>query len=662
MGTFHSVFARILRREAETLGFSRSFTIYDSEDSLSVIRQCMSDLGISLQQFNPHAFRAIISKAKNGLLEPDEYRKLATDYVSEKVGSVFERYVGKLRRSNAMDFDDLLIKPIELFQKKKSILEKYQYRFKFVLIDEFQDTNRAQYTVTKLLTDRHKNICVVGDDAQSIYAFRGADIRNILDFTKDFPDCTTHRLEQNYRSTKSILTAASNLIRYNDHQLQKTLWTNNSEGDPITIISCEDDRDEGMQVVRNVKDEVQRRKLDLRDFAVLYRTNSQSRAIEDDFRRNGIPYVIVGGVRFYERKEIKDILGYLRLVTNVRDDESFRRVVNYPPRGIGGVSLDHLQQFAAVQGLALFDACAQSEKIEELTERARSALTTFCHFIDKYRKLLGQMSLSELVRSLVDELGILRSYKEEGTPESMARWENVQELLSAVSEFGDLHEGALLDQFLEEVSLVSDIDTWEGAQNAVTLMTLHASKGLEFPVVFVTGLEECLLPFYSGALEQADLEEERRLFYVGITRTQTKLYLLHARSRYRFGDLTFPVVSRFVAELGEEHCEQRSSRALPRMAALNGRVQGHKARRLGTAAKQSTDDSRYHRDEMPDYESESQVEVEIRRGTIVHHETFGKGRVLDVFGKGESQKASVQFEEYGVKSLILKFARLKPDS
>ncbi|MBM4168170.1 MAG: DNA helicase [Ignavibacteria bacterium] len=662
MGTFHSTFARILRREAETIGYTRTFTIYDSEDSLNVIRQCMADLGLSLQQYKPHAFRALISKAKNNLVHPDEYQRTASDYISEKVGQVFEQYVRRMRLNNSMDFDDLLIKPIELFEKKKSVLEKYKYRFKFVLIDEFQDTNRAQYVVTKMLTERYKNICVVGDDAQSIYAFRGADIRNILDFAKDYPECATFRLEQNYRSTKSILHAAGRLIEHNNHQIPKALWTENAQGDPITVVSCADDRDEGLQVVRNVKEEIQRRKLALRDFAVLYRTNAQSRAIEDEFRREGIPYVIVGGVRFYERKEIKDVLAYLRLLTNERDDESFRRVINYPSRGLGGVSLDHLQEYAASHTISLAEAAGDYGKIAGLTDRARVAISGFIQFIEKYRLLAEKMSMSELARSLVDELGILRSYKEEGTPEAMARWENVQELLSAISEFSDTREDASMAQFLEEVSLISDVDSWEGTKNAVTLMTLHSSKGLEFPVVFITGLEENLLPFSSGTLEQSELEEERRLFYVGITRAQQKLYLLHTRTRYRFGDLSFPVVSQFVSELGDEACEMRSSQSLTRASAFSKGLQGAAVHRARKSPKHRADESAYHRDEMPDYESESQLEMEIKRGTIVIHETFGRGKVLDVSGRGESQKASVQFDEFGVKNLVLKFARLRPGS
>lgn len=662
MGTFHSIFARMLRKEGETLGYSRSFTIYDSEDSLNVIRKCMADLGFSHQQFSPSAFRALVSRAKNQLISPQQYQKHANDLISERVGKVYETYEKRLKRCNAMDFDDLLIKPIDLFQKKKSVLEKYQYRFKFCLVDEFQDTNRAQYVVTQQLVNRYRNICVVGDDAQSIYAFRGADIRNILDFEKDFPQCQTFRLEENYRSTKTILSAADKLIKYNVDQLQKNLWTKNGTGDPISVLQCEDDRDEAAQIVKRIKEHILSKKADLKDFAILYRTNAQSRSIEDEMRRSGIPYVIVGGIRFYERKEIKDVLAYLRLIANSSDDESVRRVVNYPSRGIGDVTFERLNDYARKKSISLFSAIAEVDRIGELTERSRSALSEFHRLIRKYQDLGKKISLSELSRSLVDELNILRIFKEEGTPEALARWENVHELLSAISEFSDTRPDPTLESFLEEVSLVSDIDSWESTRNAVTLMTLHSSKGLEFPVIFIAGLEENLLPFYSNAVEASELEEERRLFYVGITRAKKKLYLLHTRMRYRFGEPTFPVVSRFISELGEDNIEAVSSYSYRRANRTSDRFSKRSLPSPASVKRKEHDESSYITDPMPDYESESQINLEVKRGTIVAHETFGRGEVIEVSGSGDGKKAAVHFENYGVKNLILKFAKLKPAS
>jgi len=658
MGTFHSMFARILRREAELLGYSRSFTIYDSDDSLQLVKKAMERLNFSKDQFNPQAVRAKISSAKNGFVNPAQFEDMARDIFDEKAARVYAEYDKLLKNNNAMDFDDLLVNPIRLFEKSQDRLVRYQHRFKFILVDEFQDTNRVQYIVTKMLSAAHRNICVVGDDAQSIYSFRGADIQNILNFPKDYHECQTFRLEQNYRSTKSILAAADKLIRYNQEQISKRLWTANPQGEPIDVVECSDDREEGYQVVEAIQHEILSHKLDLKDFAVLYRTNAQSRSLEDALRRSSIPYTIVGGIRFYERKEIKDVLAYLRVVVNPKDGESLSRIINYPPRGIGDASLERVQAFAASQGLGLYDALGSLDKISDLPERSRKALKQFVEFIQKHVTLRGQMSLSEFVRTMVDELGILTMFKDERTADSMNRWENVQELLSAVSEYADEHDGGSLEQFLEEVSLVSDIDTYEGSRNLVTLMTLHASKGLEFPVVFIAGIEEGLLPFSSSSIEHSNLEEERRLFYVGITRAQRKLYLTYARMRYRYGDPTYLAQSRFLSEIGMENVEVHQSRTLRPVPAV--RVAGpSRTSRATKAIQPSVDEDAYHKDPLPDYESESQESVELRQGVIVHHEMFGRGKVIALSGKGEARKAVVQFENYGMKSLMVKFAKLR---
>ena len=658
MGTFHSMFARILRREAELLGYSRSFTIYDSDDSLQLVKKAMERLNFSKDQFNPQAVRAKISSAKNGFVNPAQFEDMARDIFDEKAARVYAEYDKLLKNNNAMDFDDLLVNPIRLFEKSQDRLVRYQHRFKFILVDEFQDTNRVQYIVTKMLSEAHRNICVVGDDAQSIYSFRGADIQNILNFPRDYHECQTFRLEQNYRSTKSILAAADKLIRYNQEQISKRLWTANPQGEPIDVVECSDDREEGYQVVEAIQHEILKHKLDLKDFAVLYRTNAQSRSLEDALRRSSIPYTIVGGIRFYERKEIKDVLAYLRVVVNPKDGESLSRIINYPPRGIGDASLERVQAFAASQGLGLYDALGSLDKISDLPERSRKALKQFVEFIQKHVTLRGQMSLSEFVRTMVDELGILTMFKDERTADSMNRWENVQELLSAISEYADEHDGGSLEQFLEEVSLVSDIDTYEGSRNLVTLMTLHASKGLEFPVVFIAGIEEGLLPFSSSSIEDSNLEEERRLFYVGITRAQRKLYLTYARMRYRYGDPTYLAQSRFLSEIGTENVEVHQSRTLRPVPAVRIAAPSRTSR-VTKAIQPSVDEDAYHKDPLPDYESESQESVELRQGVIVHHEMFGRGKVIALSGKGEARKAVVQFENYGMKSLMVKFAKLR---
>ena len=661
MGTFHSMFARILRKECMHLKFTPSFTIYDSDDSLSTIKKVMEKLNLPTQQFNPLAIRSRISIAKNQYLLPSKFAETVHELFDEKAALVYSEYQKTLERSNAMDFDDLLIKPIELFEKKKDVLEKYQHRFKFILVDEFQDTNRAQYQVVRLLGNMFKNIAVVGDDAQSIYSFRGADIRNILDFQKDYPNCQLFRLEQNYRSTKSIISVADELIRFNKEQLKKKLWTANPAGDPVTVVQCADDREEGSQIVRAIQQESQRRKLDLKDFAVLYRTNAQSRALEESFRKNAIPYEIVGGTRFYERKEIKDVLAYLRLLANPTDEVSLLRIINYPARGIGDVTIEHLRRFATQHSLSLFDSLKRLDEVIELTERAKNSLSQFRAIIDKYHTLRTQMTFSEWARALVDELGILSIYKEERTTESMGRWENVQELLSAISEFSSDKPEGTLESFLEEVALVSDIDTWEGEHNAVTLMTLHASKGLEFPVVMIAGLEEGLLPFYSSTIESSDVEEERRLFYVGITRAEQKLYITYTNLRYRFGDVTYPSESRFLPELGAENIERVGMKAQRRRAAEPlFEFDKPTSSAMQAAHRKKSEGAESFSDAMPDYESESQEQFDVKRGAVVKHEIFGVGRVMVVSGKGDAQKAVVQFEEYGTKNLIVKYARLRP--
>ncbi|MBI4811480.1 MAG: UvrD-helicase domain-containing protein [Ignavibacteriales bacterium] len=525
MGTFHSIFARLLRIEADRLGFGKNFSIYDTQDRLRLIQSIMNDLHIPSQQYNPQAVMYRISRAKNQVILPEEYASQSLDLFEEKTAKIYAEYVRRLKLNNAMDFDDLLIKPIELFNHHKKILESYQERFRFILIDEYQDTNRAQYVLLKLLAEKYKNICVVGDDAQSIYGFRGADIRNILEFTRDYPEAKIIHLEQNYRSTRAILSAADQVIKKNVNQIPKNLWTENLDGEPITILECVDDKSEGEAIVRNIFREVERLKIQFKDIAIMYRTNAQSRTLEDVLRKNTIPYAIIGGIEFYQRKEVKDVLAYFRLLVNPQDDESFLRIVNYPNRGIGEVAVRHLRNFASTNSQSLSVAISSADQINGPAKKAKTGMINLSSMFEKYRKLKNELSMSELSRALVDELGILNLFKEEGTPEAMARRENVHELLSAISEFAAEQPNATLESFLQEVSLVADVDEWDNEFNAVTLMTLHSAKGLEFPIVFITGLEEGLLPYYNSSLDTVELEEERRLFYVGITRTMNKLFL-----------------------------------------------------------------------------------------------------------------------------------------
>jgi len=660
-GTFHSTFARILRHEAEHLGYSRSFTIYDSDDSLSVIKNIMTGMNISQQQVNPRAVQSRISGAKNQMMSPRDYDELAKDFFDQKVAQIYVEYQPKLLKNNAMDFDDLLLKPIELFKKHERILEKYQYRFKYILVDEYQDTNRAQYVLINQLAQRFKNICVVGDDAQSIYAFRGADIRNILDFERDYPNAKVYRLEQNYRSTKTILAAADSVIKNNRNQITKTLWTDNPNGELIVVIEAEDDKAEGLHIAHRIEELVGKNKLDMKDCAVLYRTNAQSRSIEDALRRAGISYIIVGGVEFYKRKEIKDVLAYLRLIVNPKDEESLLRVINYPARGIGDSTIDKLQEHSIKKNISLYDAIVNVRAVESITERAKNAIVQFGVLLKKYTEMKSQMSASELARAVVDELGILRMYKEEQTPEALGRWENVQELLSAISEFVDENkENAALESFLEEVALVAAVDQMVDERNAVTMMTLHSAKGLEFPVVFIAGMEEGLFPLYQVAPDANELEEERRLCYVGITRAMTKLYLTYTKIRYRFGDVTYPTVSRFLSEINESLLEKERSRKSYASAEAISALANARQRYVSSIRNQQpkrTD--AFVPDEEVDYDNHSQEEIRLKVGVYVEHEVFGKGKVTQLSGKGDSAKAVVHFQGVGPKNLMIKFAHLR---
>ncbi len=652
MGTFHSIFARVLRFEAEHIGYSRSFTIYDTDDSLSAIKGIMDHLGVPQQQFSPQEIRSRISRAKNSMVTPKLMREGAFDPLRERTADIFEQYNARLRRSNAMDFDDLLLNPLELFAKNPGVLERYQYRFRYILVDEYQDTNRVQYLLIKQLAARHRNICVVGDDAQSIYGFRGADIRNILDFEHDYPDSRVFRLEQNYRSTQTILAAADSLIRQNAERIPKKLWTANAEGSAVSVLACLDDRDEGSRIVSRIEEETQTRKLDLKDFAVLYRTNAQSRSLEDALRRSGIPYRIVGGVAFYKRKEIKDIIAYLKVIVNPRDDESLLRILNSPPRGIGATTVRRLRVLAEKHSRSLFDTMGEKDLGDTISDRTVSFLRSFHALLRKFIGLKEQMSPGELARSLVDEIGIAQKLKEENTPEALARRENVLELVSAVSEFSDRTAGGKLEQFLEEVSLVSDIDEADFTRNAVTLMTLHSAKGLEFPVVCISGLEEGLFPLAAASADRAELEEERRLMYVGITRAMTKLYLCWAQRRYRSGVLSFSTRSRFLEEIDAALLsEDRPSRPYRRAAAPPGQP--------GRYPRRAAAETPFFGDTMPSYEDESQALPELRIGLRVSHETFGPGRIVALTGRGDQARAVVEFESVGRKNLMLKFAHLR---
>ncbi len=654
IGTFHSLFGKVLRMEAEKLGFTPNFSIYDEDDSLKLIKQILREHNLSEEVFAPAGIRWQISKLKNGLILPSQFAQSAKSRLEQVTAEVYGVYDDRLKKNNAMDFDDLLIKPIILFNRDRTSLEKYQNKFKFILVDEYQDTNRAQYMLLKLLAERHRNICVVGDDAQSIYSWRGADLQNILDFQTDYPDAKVFRLEQNYRSTGKILKAANSVIIHNRRKLDKELWTENHEGERLSVLECESDRDEGYKIVQRIRNESIKDKLQLKDFVVLFRTNYQSRALEEAFNRGGIPYVIVGGVAFYKRKEIKDLLAYLKLIVNPQDDASFLRVVNFPARGIGDVTIDYIRSFATKHQSSLLDVAGRVDEIVEIQPRQKNQLKQFGKLIGKYISLKDQLSISELTRSLTDELQLVRTLKEENTVESQNRMENIQEFLAGIAEFQNENPEGTLQDFLSEVSLVSDVDRWDTKRNSVTLMTVHAAKGLEFPVVFVSGLEEGLFPLSSK--EQDELEEERRLFYVAITRAEKKVYLSYAKQRFRFGKLSYQVPSRFLAEMEADVLDQEHSARVTAQRSIWETTSTFDSLRPSLDSLGVVDDDNSR---QPAVERERSAAAHIRIGTIVEHHFFGEGKVIEMSGKGDSEKVVVLFSANQKKQLMVRYANLR---
>ncbi len=661
MGTFHSVFARILRQDAHSLGYDRSYSIYDTDDSVSLVRTIMNDLNISQQQFHPKAVLNMISSAKNTLLPPDQLKKQSRSLFQEKSALVYAEYQKRLKHNNAMDFDDLITIPIDLFWKFPEILEKWQSRFEYILVDEYQDTNHAQYRLLRLLAGKKNNICVVGDDAQSIYAFRGADIRNILDFEKDYPDCHVFRLEQNYRSTQKILHAADNVIKNNQERIPKTLWTDNNEGEPVYALECLNEQEEGSRVSRLIKDELFKSKRDFNHFVVLYRTNAQSRSIEDGLRKMGIPYVIVGGVEFYKRKEIKDVIAYLRVIVNPVDDDSLLRIINMPPRGIGNTTLQRFRKIAAEKGISLFEALKHIDDVPRVNQTARKNMRELISLIEKYRMVHAKehMSASELARSFIEETGILSLFKLESSPTSISRWENVQELLSAVTEFCEENPDKDIADFLESISLIADVDKWNDSRNAVTLMTLHSAKGLEFPVVIMVGMEEGLFPLYNGNADSMEVEEERRLCYVGMTRACERLFMTYTRYRHRFGEGYYPTPSRFLDEIGPDLLIRHEQYAgSGRGPGIPSQEQRHAFLRSDTQSRTAGEKKKKTGVHFS-YEDESQVVPQLKTGSLVEHEEFGRGQVLALSGRGDMVRAVVMFQTAGKKNLMLKYARLR---
>ena len=565
LSTFHSFCAKFLRREIEATGlYKRNFVIYDASDSQVVIKECLKEMNLDPKQYAPSAVQNAISNAKNQLMGPKAMERDADSFFQQKVAEIYKLYAKKLRTNNALDFDDLLMISVLLLEEHEEVRVKYQNRFKYILVDEYQDTNGAQYQLTKILAAKHHNLCVVGDADQSIYGWRGADIRNIMDFEQDYPEARTIKLEQNYRSTKNILAAANAVIEHNINRKKKELWTENTTGEKITVYEAGDERDEAQFIATTVMKQKTIFNASYGDIAILYRTNAQSRVVEETFMRSGIPYTMVGGLKFYDRKEIKDILAYLRVIYNPLDTVSLMRIINVPKRGLGAASLGKIAAYADANGLTVFDVISNPDTLDAIpgiTARTKKPLELFATFIFKYMGYQANMHIDDLIEKVLEESGYLRELKEENKPENESRIENLKEFIGVARDFEKSEENPTLENFLATLSLVSDIDNAELEDDRVTLMTLHAAKGLEFPTVFMIGMEEGLFPHSRTLMDENEIEEERRTCYVGITRAERKLYLTCARQRTIYGKTSPAVRSRFLGEIPEEYTEALIPRA-----------------------------------------------------------------------------------------------------
>jgi DNA helicase-2/ATP-dependent DNA helicase PcrA len=649
IGTFHSMFARLLRMESKHLPYNENFTIYDTDDQVGALKKVMSILNIPQQLHSPKLFQSRISQAKNKMTSISQLEKKKGDEFDDLLPEVYKRYDEFLVENNAVDFDDLLILPLNLFEKNPTIHKKYERKFKYILVDEYQDTNRAQYLLIKSLVGKNNSICVVGDEDQSIYRWRGADINNILNFKDDFKDVKIFRLEENYRSNKYILDGASALISHNTERLGKELWTSKEGGNPISLMDAENESDEAKKIVEKIHKEMFSNKRSFKDIAVLYRTNAQSRALEDDLRKNAISYSIVGGIKFYDRKEIKDILAYLKVITNPKDSVSLRRIVNFPLRGIGDTTVGKIEKYVESLNITLLEGMGRVQEISSISAGMANRVLEFYNMITKYQKSNKKISASELTSSLTHETGIIDHIKNEYDQyESESRLENIYELFNTIQIFTTERESENKDSslaaFLQDVALLSDVDSMNDSRNSVTLMTLHSAKGLEFPVVFITGMEMGLFPLQRNSADNSELEEERRLLYVGMTRAQESLYLSYARARRRFNNVNFCVPSLFLDEIPPKF--------------LVSEIESSSKSDSGKTRKQT------RKKKMLEYfkqEDESQAEETIFRvGSKVYHETFGKGEVLGVEGHGDKMKISIRFEGNIKKKLIAQYANLTP--
>ncbi|MBR4787406.1 MAG: UvrD-helicase domain-containing protein [Bacteroidales bacterium] len=679
MGTFHSIFARILRIEAEKIGFTANFSIYDTDDSKALITQILKDLSLDTKVYPAKQVLSRISAAKSSLYSPEDYANdpeiQETDRKSNKplIAQLFKLYNERLHRANAMDFDDILYFTNVLLRDNPDVLYKYQNHFKFILVDEYQDTNFAQYLIVKRIAALFENLCVVGDDAQSIYAFRGANIQNILNFKNDYPDYKLIRLEQNYRSTQNIVNASNAVIAHNKDQIKKKVWSDKEKGELIGLLHANSDTEEGTMVANSIFQYKMNRHLPNKSFAILYRTNAQSRSMEEALRKQNIPYKIYGGLSFYDRKEIKDLLAYFRVVINPEDEQALLRIINYPARGIGKTSIERMMVVANEHRTSIWKCMESNVFPQDFNMGTVNKFRDFMVMIKSFQSLQAKMNAFELAKHITNTIGLIKVLKEDDSPEGVSRVENVEELLNAIMEFSDRQvdettgETARVDlvQFMEDVALLTDSEMKKDDPNEdhVSLMTIHSAKGLEFPYVYVVGMEENLFPGILSLSTREELEEERRLFYVAITRAMTKLTLSYAEMRYRYGNLTLSERSRFVDEIDPSLIEQTQKASFRGTSSMGGRPFGrfseHGFRNLpNTPSPKPTVSQPASQSAAPQQNLEPSNPDLLQEGMRVMHAKFGAGTVLSIEGAGANKKASVHFDTAGVKMLMLKFARL----
>jgi len=685
MGTFHSVFARILRQEADKLGFPSNFTIYDTQDSDRLISSIIKEMGLDKDIYKYKQVRSRISAFKNSLITVKAYFNDSdlqeSDTMSRRpqMGAIYKEYVERCFKAGAMDFDDLLLRTNELLNRYPEVLAKYQDRFRYILVDEYQDTNHSQYLIVRALSDRYQNICVVGDDAQSIYAFRGANINNILNFQKDYDAVALYRLEQNYRSTKTIVNAANSIISHNKTKIDKVVWTSNTEGESIQVNRLATDAEEGRHVAASIFDFKMQEQRKNADFAILYRTNAQSRAMEDALRKRDIPYRIYGGLSFYQRKEIKDILAYLRMLVNPKDEESLKRIINYPPRGIGQTSLDKLVVASKQHNLSLFETIVKAKELQlAFNAGTHLKLNEFATLIQRFQIENENLNAFEITDLVTKKIGLVQELKKDATPEGIARIENIEELLNGIRDFTEGQEELAdatgsLSEFLEDVALATDLDKDdEPNSDRVALMTIHLAKGLEFPYVFIVGLEEDLFPSAMSLNTRTELEEERRLFYVALTRAEERAFLSYTLSRYRWGKLIDAEPSRFIEEINPQYLhkvlpkDDYSFKPLLNTSIFDEPVKSKqwnkdfkKAPKEKLITTPTPSQLKKLRKIEPASTSPSPEALVLSLGMEVEHARFGKGVVQVIEGQGADKKAAIAFKGFGVKNLLLRFAKLK---